>query len=236
MDTPTHTTAYWKGLTAACIPSTLSLSPLLFDHIGPGAHIIDIGCGPGHTLRWLAAAGYHNLTGVDINAAAMQEQAGQPAPPRSPAFVAADSRTLPFAGSSFDCAITQAFWTTIADYDSRAATIRETGRVLRPGGIFYLADFARNWQIPRYRARYEAGLRQNYEPGTFAVTNPQSGEVLYLAHHFTTEELRDLLTHGGLAIIVHEQPTLTTRSGNTIRGHIIVARKVGQAAEPEQAP
>jgi len=229
--------AYWRGLSAARIPSSLYLSPLLFEHLRPGARIVDVGCAPGRTMRWLAAVGYPHLVGVDINIKAMREQTAQPASsarssthegtPAHLSFVAADSRGLPFVANSFDCALTQAFWTTIADPASRQTIMREIGRILKPGGILYLADFARNWQIPLYRARYEAGMQRHYEPGTFEVKDSQSGELLYLAHHYTTEELTTLLSQGNLAVVAHEQPTLTTRSGNAVQGHIIVARKTG---------
>lgn len=227
MSTPAQT--YWRNIPGQRIPASLRPQPVFFEYLPPHSQLLDVGCGAGKTIAWLRERGYHNVIGVDLNAQAMRPS--KPGKARwSPPFLAASAAFLPFCAETFDGVITQAFWTTIVDPVERLPIVREIARVLRPAGVLYLADFGINRNLPRYRARYEDGLRKGYERGTFDVTNDgtdgEGRRVLYQAHHYTTGELETLLKAGGFHIVSHTQPDVPTRSGNIIRGHIIIARRL----------
>lgn len=231
--TASSSQTYWRTLSGQRIPASLRPFSVFFEYLPPHSRLLDVGCGAGKTIAWLREQGYHNIIGVDLNAQAVRPS--RPGKARwSPAFLAANAAFLPFRAETFDGVITQAFWTTIVDPAERLPIVCEIARVLRPAGVLYLADFGINWDLPRYRARYEDGLRKGYERGTFDVTDDVTNDVadgegravLYQAHHYTAGELENLLRAGGFHIVSHTQPDVPTRSGNIISGHIIIARRL----------
>jgi SAM-dependent methyltransferase len=97
-------------------------------HIPRSARILDLGCGRGFGMAALAAQGFRNLIGVDIDEAAL-------AFARRPAarLCCADICELSVADESVDAIFD--FGTTYHVHDARHA-LAEIQRVLRAGGIF----------------------------------------------------------------------------------------------------
>jgi len=94
-----------------------------------GAQVLDLGCGSGACLWYLAREGYRP-TGIDGSASACA-RASAYAP-----VVQGDLIALPFEDASFDvaidiCAIQHNGW------DETRAIVREVIRVLRPAGLFF---------------------------------------------------------------------------------------------------
>ena len=100
------------------------------------APLLEVGCATGEGSAHLAALGYTRVTGVDIDAEAIA-QAREKFPGVS--FVCADARSLPFAAGSFEGIISEAAFSVI---DGKAEAAREYARVLAPGGLVLLHDFA----------------------------------------------------------------------------------------------
>ena len=121
--------------------------------VGDEADVLDIGCGPGWTTRYLAAAFPRmRLVGIDL-AEPMVRQAvvpanGEPRPPRLH-FAAADGLNLPFADGRFDAVLSNA---TIHHIGKPVALFDEIHRVLAPNGIVLLSDLnreaGRTWLRP----------------------------------------------------------------------------------------
>lgn len=112
----------------------LKLVTAAVDGRGPG-HVLDIGCGTGRLLRraagvWPSA----KLTGVDP-AQGMIEIARTMTPAVS--FLHGQGEAVPLPDGSVDVA-----FSTISfhHWQDQAAGVREVARVLRPGGLFCLAD------------------------------------------------------------------------------------------------
>lgn len=144
-----------------------------------------------------------------------------------PKFKVASASHLPFKKESFDCIITQAFWTTIVTSRERLKIIKEIDRILKRGGIIYIADFMRTWHLYKYRNLYRKGAEKGYEIGTFEARNPSTGKFDYLAHHYTKNEISQLIKVGGFDKIEHYQRrNFFTRSGNKINGCVMIARKI----------
>jgi ubiquinone/menaquinone biosynthesis C-methylase UbiE len=98
----------------------------------PGRATLDLGCGEGRVGEVLHARG-HRLTGVDL-APSMVRFARA-----SGAYAAvhhADAAALPLDDSAFDLVVA---FMSLQDMDDAAGAIRETARVLEPGGRLVMA-------------------------------------------------------------------------------------------------
>ncbi len=101
------------------------------------ADVLDLGCGAGRTSAGLRDRG-HRVVAVDMSAALLSI-----ARSRHPAidFRLGDARQLEMADASFDAAIfSYNGIDMLYPETSRLACMRETFRVLRPGGVFILSS------------------------------------------------------------------------------------------------
>lgn len=109
------------------------------DRLGSGSQrVLDVGCGAGFLTNPLAAIG-HEVTGLDASVASLAVARAHDASGRA-SYVEGDALALPFADASFDVACAMDFLEHVED---PAAVIREAGRVLRPGGLFFFHTFNR---------------------------------------------------------------------------------------------
>ncbi|MFZ5813129.1 MAG: class I SAM-dependent methyltransferase [Thermodesulfobacteriota bacterium] len=211
---------YWK--TVGRVPSSLVVDPAFADLIGPGASVVDLGCGDGRTLAALAECvgrGGKSWAGVDVNLEALARARDRGLPRTG--FVRADIAALPFADERFDYGIMHAVLTTLVTPADRRAVLAETFRVLRRG--LYVSDFLLTPEQPLYRDRYDRGLAETGERGTFRVM--EGDRYLYTAHHFSEEELRELFAGAGFPRVSLRRAKSPTRSGKVINGAIVLAGK-----------
>jgi SAM-dependent methyltransferase len=142
---------------------------------GSGCHqVLDLGCGSGRHVIYLAQQGFHVL-GMDNSPTALQltrEWLGQEG--LSARLVRADlRRPLPMPAGSFDAVVsTQVIHHALLDTVRRTAA--ELGRVVRPGGMLFVT-------VPLISDAEES--YQEVEPGTLV---PVTGSEKGLPHHFFT--------------------------------------------------
>lgn len=218
----------WAGIEGKDIPATIELDPVVYRYLLPGARILDIGCATGKVSASLASRGFR-VTSVDINTQALKitrSSSGSPNCSLLPFFVKATATSLPFADESFDLAVMQAFLTIVVSKEDRARIMREVCRVLKPQGHLYIADFGQTWHSKIYRERYINDLPLTKEEGSFLAYDEQTGEVAYIAHHFTGKELVFLLVDNGFEIGFFKNDEFVTRTGNWVNGFVIIGRKV----------
>jgi SAM-dependent methyltransferase len=98
----------------------------------PGRRTLDLGCGEGRLSRDLKALGHH-VVGVDVSPTMLA--AAQEADPQIETYLA-DAAALPFADAEFDCVVA---FMSLQDVDDLGGTVRETARVLAPGGRLCMA-------------------------------------------------------------------------------------------------
>ncbi len=107
--------------------------------VEPGATVIDVGCGPGVDLPWLAeAVGVRgSVVGIDHEYRMLDRARQAIAPYPQARLELADAMALPFADSTVDRAQADRLLQHVAD---PAAAVAELARVLRPGGCVVLGE------------------------------------------------------------------------------------------------
>jgi len=102
----------------------------LTNRLGPGARVLDVGCGPGRDAAWLAEMGF-DAAGIDLSFEMLQEgrRRGVSVP-----LIQADMRHLPFRKGSLD-----GLWVCASllhiPKEQVDAVLRELSRVVYPGHI-----------------------------------------------------------------------------------------------------
>ena len=101
-----------------------------------GAAVLDVGCGPGHLTRRLAALGLE-ATGIDLDPAMIERAAARGTPEAVGRYLAADVAALPFEDGAFDVVASSLSMHHWADAEAGLAEMR---RVVRPGGRIVIWD------------------------------------------------------------------------------------------------
>jgi ubiquinone/menaquinone biosynthesis C-methylase UbiE len=105
--------------------------------------VLDIGCGRASALRFLTARTKFDQppVGVDIAPAILERAAADLGPDRTIELAAAAATRLPFADESFDLALSSYLVKHLGD-DTMHRFLAECWRVLRPGGVLVVWEFA----------------------------------------------------------------------------------------------
>ncbi len=156
-------------------------------HLAPASRVLDLGGGPGRYALWLAEEG-HRVTLADLSpgllALARAQVAASPVAGRIEAIVEADARDLSrWTDGHFDAALVLGPFYHLPDPAERAGAARELARVVRQGGIVFVALMPRlallrrtiadpaeraHLSAPGFLARLlDEGIFDNDQPGRF---------------------------------------------------------------------
>lgn len=114
--------------------------------LGPGARVLDLGCGAGSTALLLADRLGMRVSGVDLSAANVARACERATSAGSTAhFARADVHHLPFGSGTFDAALAEC---TLSLFNERARSLAEIARVLRPAGQLGVSDMAVGGPLP----------------------------------------------------------------------------------------
>jgi SAM-dependent methyltransferase len=121
-------------------PGGLALTEraLVLGRLGPGARVLDVGCGAGEAAALAARLGFV-CVGIDRSAILLRR--AREAHGRL-ALLRAAAERLPLADGAVDAALAECSLSVMPDRDR---ALDEIGRVLRPGGTLMVSDvYARN--------------------------------------------------------------------------------------------
>ena len=104
---------------------------MLAGEIGANATVLDIGTSHGNWLPLLRQFGFSTVLGVEVDAGRAEEarQAGYDD------VYNCDARSVPRPAESIDVAVSNDVFVHILRGEDKAAVVRETERLLRPGGV-----------------------------------------------------------------------------------------------------
>ncbi|MFZ6027689.1 MAG: class I SAM-dependent methyltransferase [Chloroflexota bacterium] len=206
-------TAYWDSVAEA---KTFSLPvdlPLLNAYLPLESKILDYGCGYGRVCQQLAEFGFSRPVGVD-SSAEMIRRARQINPQLS--FEVGAAADLPYPAGTFDAILLIAVLTCIPSDEAQKQLIASLGRLLRLGGILYIADYPLQTD-ERNRQRY---VRHTDEFGTYGVFRLDEGGIF--RHHAI-----DWITHllADFATIDITYVDVLTMNGHTARAFQYCGKK-----------
>jgi SAM-dependent methyltransferase len=177
--------APWDGPPRAELVRLVEGGALTPARLPPG-RAIDLGCGTGSNVRYLASHGFE-ATGIDFSPVALRiarQRASAEAPESSIRFVEGDltATTIPGVEGPFDLLID---FGTLDDFgpDGRLAMARLVARLARPGALFLFWCFwARRTDLPRVSLTGPSRMVPVIEPGE---------EVSLFGDAFAIERLPD---------------------------------------------
>ena len=117
-----------------------------------GKDVLEVSSGLGGGVRWIASClGPRSVTGLDIAESAVRACRARTSDVRV-RFETGDAQAMPFADGSFDVVLNVE---SSLNYPDFATFLRETARVLRPGGYFMFADYRRAKRYDAMKRRLE---------------------------------------------------------------------------------
>lgn len=204
----------WLDLKPESIPVNMPLSQKIENYIEPEAKILDVGCASGRLYDFFKSRKCRYY-GIDVNESAIQEAKKRYG---TETFQVNDAEKMNFSNSFFDIVIAQGTFACM-DLNGRINTLREVTRVAKNNAILHITELNLLDDGPYY----ETQQRKTGEYGT-VVERQDGSSIGYTTHHFSPQELRDLL-YPDWDIAIEEHLLVNTRNGNLYPSHRIIAQR-----------
>lgn len=244
----------WKLFSKGKTPGTTPLPEKIGQYLPPSADklVADVGCGWGRGTIWLYLKGY-SVIGTDINEKEIKEARKNAAKIKSNktksdkrkntiGFQVDDAaKKINLPKEKADAVTLNGVLLAMLSQKQRKGLINEVFRILKPGGILYVAEFGQTHD-EEYPISYckhalisgEYGTVVSFKKGlkNIAFAGKSNAEIKalgkpenieYFSHHYTKKELRGLLAN--FKILQFNKEKFVTRSGRRINGFVIYARK-----------
>jgi 2-polyprenyl-6-hydroxyphenyl methylase / 3-demethylubiquinone-9 3-methyltransferase len=157
----------------------------------PCAKVLDVACGAGFLSNALAASG-HQVTAIDLSTQSLQV-AKEHDETHSVNYLEMDAHHLQFPDATFDVVCAMDFLEHISDRDQ---IIKELGRVLKPGGIFFFHTFNRNflsWLIVIKGVEWFVKNTPEHMHTYDLLLKPSELEAICVKNGFQIEEMRGVM-------------------------------------------
>ena len=189
----------------------------LGEYLLPGQVVLDYGCGIG-ALASMVLDKNCSYLGADVNAEAIKLLKQNY--PKANIILLDGTGRLDLANESVDVVLSSYVLVSIIDDTKVEVIFNEIKRVLKPGGIVWLAEATTSLD---YKEQYELG-KKILGKNNIAVSKGSDGEVKRYIRHYTKEELINLLYP--LRAVYQEQTTHTSpSSGKSINTLVTIFKK-----------
>lgn len=181
---PSSVRAYLDDLAGLPMVAAEKAQALGLLHLSPGCRCLDVGCGAGPELSWLAELVGPDgaIVGLDRSRELLEVAAARHDEPAL-TLVTGDAQQLPFADDHFDAARADR---TLQHVDDPGTALREMVRVTRPGGRLAITEFRWGLVAP--------DLDRSVTGGVLAAMAPDAERRAWIGH-----TLAALATNAGLA-------------------------------------
>jgi 2-polyprenyl-3-methyl-5-hydroxy-6-metoxy-1,4-benzoquinol methylase len=195
----------WMGNEGGSTTASTSLHPRFLSAVPKHSLILDVGCGYGRIPEQLAHQG-HTVIGVDPNFNEVSF-ANKNNTELTASYAQATGSQLPFRNNTFDVVTLLAVLGAVGK-NLREEILTDSVRCLAPGGLIYVAEFARitDPQLRTMRGRlwvnkYMQDAELTGEDGSIIVHNSASdNSIRFIGHHFKPAELSQAFTRSGIEI------------------------------------
>lgn len=197
--------SFWARISATAIPSKPHLHETFLTAIGQrqGGRFLDLGCGDGRLTLELAETylGYEFI-GIDVNSDAITvaRARGIPEFTKGLSFEVGDIVDIDFASQRFKVVLLQLVISVVGGMNQRRNVLRKIRELLTDDGVLLLSASGVSDDInPEYAQLYRKDRPLTGEIYTY-YSRAADGSILYPTHHFTEEELIQLLKDEGFCI------------------------------------
>ncbi len=131
---------------------------------GEGLRILELGCGPGSATRSVhLALPRARLVATDLSEPYLRFARKRFADTPGVEFLQADAADLPFRAGHFDAVFSVYLWHEMP-LEHRKAILKESFRVLRPGGFFGFVEVVQKGEAPDFESTLEVFPKNYHEP------------------------------------------------------------------------
>lgn len=192
----TRREAFWiENFHAHETPASLRLADDFVNFLKPNDKVLEVGCAFGRVANYLSIKRDVFVTGIDINAKEIifaQEFTSRIN--SKTGFQVMDGVQLEFPNDVFDDVVMVGVLGGVGP-EERKSLLEEAFRVVKPGGRVAISEFAINTADPEKKKKYEIDESETGEWGSKVIR--KGGKILFIAKHFTEDELRILLSDAG---------------------------------------
>ena len=187
-------------------PASLKLAADYIDSLHLGDTVLEVGCAFGRVTNFLENKRDVVATGVDINPAEIN-YAKEHYLHSKVDFAVMDGTQLEFPDNSFNAVVMLGIIGGV-EPEIRENLLAEAYRVVRSGGTVAIAEFKMNLGDPERVKKYEEDKAITGEWGSRIVR--KGNKTLFIAKHFTEDELTHLLLGAGFCSIQLREHTVET--------------------------
>ena len=141
--------------------------------------VLDLGCGPGPTVKILVEHGYDNITAIDFSKKSLFINKEHNISSNNINWVQADLQHLIFEPNSVDILVMSDFIQHIGSHYDKITLIENALRALKPGGSFYLSFF--NFNLINY---FKGDVHGTFSNGSIPYERLIPSEIFAIVNNY----------------------------------------------------